>query len=41
MYTYRESFEMEMVIQKSLRKDLAKSLYEKYSVFSASVYEKL
>ncbi len=31
MYTYRESFEMEMVVQKSLRKDLAKYLYERYN----------
>ena len=30
MYTYRESFEMEMILQGSLRKDLAKYLYERY-----------
>jgi hypothetical protein len=31
MYTYRESFEMEMVLQGSLRKDLANYLYQKYN----------
>lgn len=31
MYTYRESFEMEMVIQESLRTGLAKSLYEQFN----------
>jgi hypothetical protein len=31
MYTYRESFEMEKVIQKSLRTELAEHLYEKYN----------
>ena len=31
MFTYRESFEMELVVQKSLRTELAKSLYEKYN----------
>ncbi len=31
MYTYRETFEMEMVLQGSLRKDLAKYIYQKYN----------
>jgi len=31
MYTYRESFEMEMVLQGSLRKNLARYLYRKYN----------
>ncbi len=31
MYTYRESFEMEMVIQNSLREELAEYLYRKYN----------
>jgi len=31
MYTYRETFEMEMVIQNSLRKGLAEDLYRKYN----------
>jgi len=31
MYTYRESFEMELIVQKSLRTGLAKYLYEKYN----------
>lgn len=31
MYTYRESFEMERVIQKSLREDLAEHLYRQYT----------
>ena len=30
MYTYRESFEMEMIIQNSIRKELAEHLYRKY-----------
>ncbi|RQV99439.1 hypothetical protein EH221_00180 [bacterium] len=31
MYTYRESFEMEMTLQGSLRKGLANDLYQKYN----------
>ncbi len=31
MYTYRETFEMEMVLQGSMRTDLANHLYEKYN----------
>ena len=31
MYSYRESFEMELVVQKSLRTGLANYLYEKYN----------
>lgn len=40
MYTYRESFEMELVVQKSLRTGLAKHLYEKYNATAPSGNEK-
>lgn len=40
MYTYRESFEMELVVQKSLRTELAKHLYEKYNTSTPPGNEK-
>ena len=39
MYTYRESFEMEQVLQGSLRKGLAKDIYQKYNNVSPPINE--